>query len=918
MTIDRWIEALSAQDMTAEEIADFIWLVNQWQRDRGEIRSQTSPSTTKQGQGKNQKRDRKESGESPQVKGQSKERQQSQGKAQGGLFPNQRSRNPNLPAPPSIPVKVRKPPALRRSLDLMRSLRPLMRQMPARGKGKLDELKTAQKISDERIWLPAIAPRLEPWLELALVIDESSSMLLWRRTVLELQRSLKNYGAFRDVRTWGMVLAKQSSGRSSTAQPADNDQPSYQVHLRAWVGGSSASQMLRKPAELIDPTGRRLILVVSDCVSTIWRQGQVLPALETWADNSPTAILQMLPDWLWVRTALRYSSPAQLFGLEPGMANQCLSAEQQTLPDDLDDRKRPRQQIRMPILTLDLRSTAIWSQMVAGRGGVRCPGFIFRPDLQPEIDRVEQRRQQSRQASPPSPDEQVKRFMRAASSIARRLIELLAAAPIVNLPVVQLIQETFLKESTQVHVAEVLLGGLLRPAAPPTANTHADEVIYCFISEEIRPILLRTASVVDTTEVLSSYVLREFGTSLEAFIFHFRELPAGDSAQVDAVKPIAIVAAEVLKRWGRLYAEFVSEVEQRYDTQIQPVVPPPTPLPPRRQLQWMKFDIGLLVPEGSTPAKALISIELTVATLTVEGIAEEAEDALEPFEFETVTVDRTGHGIERRQLQVWQFTERLVPLADSINPSSEDVPLEMVSIPGGIFLMGSDDKDEHGYSDERPQHEVTIEPFFISKHPITQSQWRIIASLEIIEQELKPDPSHFKGDDRPVEQVSWHDAMEFCARLSRMTGREYRLPSEAEWEYACRANTTTPFAFGETLTAKLANYNASNLFAEEPKGESRGETTPVGNFYANAFGLSDMHGNVWEWCLDHWHKTYEGAPTDGSAWVTGGGKGSRIVRGGSWIHYPRNCRSACRDRFDPGDGYGSLGFRVVCVAPRTY
>jgi formylglycine-generating enzyme required for sulfatase activity len=159
--------------------------------------------------------------------------------------------------------------------------------------------------------------------------------------------------------------------------------------------------------------------------------------------------------------------------------------------------------------------------------------------------------------------------------------------------------------------------------------------------------------------------------------------------------------------------------------------------------------------------------------------------------------------------------------------------------------------------------------------------------------------------------------VEFCGRLSKLTGREYRLPSEAEWEYACRAGTTAPFYFGETITGKLANYDATYTYADEPKGENRGETTtPVGQFPPNAFGLYDMHGNVWEWCADRWHHNYKGAPIDGSAWIEGG-DGYMLVRGGSWLLQPIFCRCASRLNVKPVFRNFLIGLRVVCAAPRT-
>jgi len=246
------------------------------------------------------------------------------------------------------------------------------------------------------------------------------------------------------------------------------------------------------------------------------------------------------------------------------------------------------------------------------------------------------------------------------------------------------------------------------------------------------------------------------------------------------------------------------------------------------------------------------------------------------------------------------------------NTPPKEFNLDLVEIPGGRFQMGSPEGE--GLGDEKPQHEVMIKPFLMSKYPVTQAQWRVVAVLPRVDQDLEADPSRFTGDNLPVESVSWDDAVEFCKRLSVHSGREYRLPSEAEWEYACRAGTTTPFHFGETLTSELANYRATDTYGSGPKGGYRQETTPVGQFPANDFGLYDMHGNVWEWCQDHWHENYDGAPTDGSAWIEGGSASDRVLRGGSWYDNPWYCRSAYRyfhapvSRFD----YFCFGFRVCC------
>ena len=263
------------------------------------------------------------------------------------------------------------------------------------------------------------------------------------------------------------------------------------------------------------------------------------------------------------------------------------------------------------------------------------------------------------------------------------------------------------------------------------------------------------------------------------------------------------------------------------------------------------------------------------------------------------------------------------------------IQLEMVMIPSGSFMMGSPETEEGSTDDERPQHQVTIKAFCLGKYQVTQAQWKAVAAFPQVNKELKLDPSRFKGDGstsltnhRPVEQVSWENAVEFCDRLSRHTKRQYRLPSEAEWEYACRAGTTTPFHFGETITTNLANYQGtdneeykwSGSYGSGPKGVYREETTAVGSFgVANNFGLYDMHGNVWEWCQDDWHSDYEGAPTDGSAWLSSEESSDRkLLRGGSWVSNPGNCRSAYRFDNDLADDYNSFGFRVVCSgAART-
>jgi formylglycine-generating enzyme required for sulfatase activity len=270
------------------------------------------------------------------------------------------------------------------------------------------------------------------------------------------------------------------------------------------------------------------------------------------------------------------------------------------------------------------------------------------------------------------------------------------------------------------------------------------------------------------------------------------------------------------------------------------------------------------------------------------------EDYLSSFGFDVITVDAYGKENSRTKSFALSFPEDL----------GNGIVLEMVYIPGGTFMMGCPKNEEGRLDSQSPQHQVTVPAFLAGKYPITQAQWQAV---------MGNNPSHFQGEKRPVENVSWDDAVEFCGKLSLQTGKKYRLLSEAEWEYACRAGTTTPFHFGETITPELVNYNGYGPYAKAPTGLSREQTTDVGSFPPNAFGLCDMHGNVWEWCSDTWHHDCNGGPTDGSSWETGGIRDGRVGRGSSWFDTAIACRSAYRAMAFVGLRSLFVGFRVAVV-----
>ncbi|MEM7553062.1 MAG: SUMF1/EgtB/PvdO family nonheme iron enzyme [Cyanobacteria bacterium P01_A01_bin.84] len=272
------------------------------------------------------------------------------------------------------------------------------------------------------------------------------------------------------------------------------------------------------------------------------------------------------------------------------------------------------------------------------------------------------------------------------------------------------------------------------------------------------------------------------------------------------------------------------------------------------------------------------------------------------FDFTVVTINAQGKEIDYSQRQACCLKEEL----------RNGVVLDMIYIPEGEYWMGSAESEGKRYSEEKPQHLVTVKPFLISKYPVTQTQWREIATLVEVRQKLKLRPSRKGGKNHPVTQVSWFEAVEFCDRLSQKTGHKYRLPNESEWEYACRAGTSTPFHFGETINFQIANYDSRYPYRSEPKGIYLGKTTEVGSFgLANFFGLFDMHGLIWEWCLDNWHENYDRSPTNGDTWLDNNDNDARVMRGGSWRNEPFLCRSSSRQFNYADETLNNVGFRVV-------
>ncbi len=780
------------------------------------------------------------------------------------------------------PFAVPAAPAIRAKLELARALRPLMRKAPSPNRFELDEDATATRIAETEVWMPVQRPRQERWLDLDLVVEDSKSTAIWERTIAELKHLVEYQGAFRTVRTWRL---SESSARNEF-EP---------LLLPGWYGtGESAGERSarpRNPSELVDARARRAIWVVSDCVSRLWqvqplnKPGGIYDWLDRWGQSQPVAIVQMFPSRLWSRTALRRGYTVQFGALAPGLANSRL--EVRGLPRRLV-RRQGAGLANVPIVTLEAESLGRWSQAIAGSSGANAFGRTF--DVSPKEESRRGRRREAAASeeaaapalSPPTAQERVARFRASATPTVLKLATLMAATP-VSLPVVDLLRREFageferagLEPVAQHHVAEVLMSGLLR-----RCDRDDERVVrYEFWGDElaepherVRDILLGGASISETERVLnvlSGAIAERLGLSVErSFEAVLGAIGEAEGEVRELGMPFARVTLGVLRRLGGEYGygKTIDKISSLYKRQFN------SQHQTKRRLKRFDFFVAQIVLKE-----------------VIEG---------------NVSIDVQA-SIRRTKNHNWGYSETL----------TKEVELDLVLIPAQSFMQGSCINERSSYTDEQPQRLVHIPPFFCSCYTITQKQWRIVATYECIDRTLSLSPSHFDNDDCPVENVSWEDAVEFCKRLSKKTGRIYRLPTESEWECACHSETATPFHFGGTLTAEIANYNARYTYRNiESSGVYRQRTLPVGSLIsANKWGVYDMHGNVWEWCSDRWHENYKNAPSDGQSWDTieNSNSANRVLRGGAWNEEPWQCRTKTRNYNRSDFKSNNVGFRIV-------
>ena len=869
-----------------------------------------------------------------------------------------------------LPVKIPEAVALRNRREIAKVLRPLMRKVPSRTRQAIDEEATAMRIAEDKIWNPVVKPEPERWLELAIVIEVTNIFDVWKDSIAEFQHLMERHGAFRDVRTWRLQTPENSQPQLflQTATGLNRKPRNPKELLDA--GGRRLVLFLSDCTSNAWRSGQIFQLL------KLWSRqnpvtiAQLLPerywnrsALES---GYLVALRSQLPgarnrDW-----TVSGLSPRRRQRLQGGLKFPVVTIQPHSLGEWARSMAAIGQQQTVGIV---LKSEAFEIDRVTN--SVADP-------LTPK-----QLVQQFRGTASAKAQElaDMMAVLPVNWSVLRLLQKNLIEGTVDSsegtgalclaeiflsgllCPVEK--QEQNLKATQRYDfvkgVRSILLGGI-----PISEGREIGERIATEIFKQLPA---------DVQERVNADIARRWGESLSYFeAFLLPDLSWGEDYRTEML-PFGQVPGEVLRRWGGKYAALAEKLEQTRSGQ-DIVFPESGELEDEDlDVDWQEIEFEVVTVEFKEDYPQLEVFNFEIAKLRnyqleLEDVFRIANEAIELHTGQELTAhqqeiiegtwknwsyaqianaERFSSGyfskvgaalfrslseelrksisktnmvkvfselikekqpeIERSPGQAYQFIELL----------NDRVVLEMVQIPAGEFMMGATD-DEDGSSDlERPQRLVNVPGFYLGKYPVTQEQWQFGASLPKINLELNPDPSYYKGTNLPVESISWDDAIEFCARISHHTKREYRLPSEAEWEYAARAGTTTPFHFGETITTDLANYSGDNAYGRGAKGIYRGKTTPVNMFPPNAFGLHDLHGNVWEWCLDHDRGDYTKAPTDGSAASIEhpARNAHRIARGGNFYFQAHQCRSASRYGLYSDYGDFKTGFRIACSAGST-
>jgi len=843
-----------------------------------------------------------------------------------------------------LPLLLSQPPLLPHPYQILQALRPLLRRQPHRRWRVLDEERSAVRSAElQRPW-PIFNARRVPAVAVRLWLDGGVSMAVWQPLVEELQKVLASSQAFAKVELKHL-------------NPAELSEPSYLASAVSCPG----DEML-------------LSLLLSDTAGRHWWDGSIDAWLRALAIHHPLAILHTLPMRYWKRTALRRGEQVTLssrLALVPNQDYRAVSLKAlDPLHADLAEELGKAGGLKIPVLTLDPRDLAPWAAMVTGDFQARSGGTLLPLDqLSFPLQVPEAGANQPVEPTAKEAERLWLAFRQQASPEAQQLMLVMAAAPLLTLPVMRLLQAAKLPElATPLPLAEVLVSGLIRRL--PMQEHEPPERLQFVLLPPLQALLetqLAPRDRIDVIQAVTDLLERRWNRQGIG--------PSFETLLTDPLVPLpeegaglAHIANVTAAKLDRLPGKAFHQLAERLRAGVGATQPPLWPEEefPFQQKPFPTAQL-LTIPEPQTISfgtahyqeQELRQIRYQTATITLvprpNDRGKPNERVKRKVRVQKSASQQPAAEIHPSEDSAWAFHEPLQrdagPLG-AMGEAADQLSLTLVEIPSGSYLMGSPPKEPERSDDEGPQHEVKLESFFISQTPITQAQWREVAGWQPLpaerwRQDLNPDPSRFQNregqaegvvrllegeantDNRPVERVSWLDAIEFCNRLSQRTGRTYTLPSEAQWEYACRAGSTTPFHFGATITPELANYDGNFTYADGPKGAYREQTTPVGLLTANAWGLHDMHGNVYEWCLDHWHHGYERAPADGSTWLSSTdqqqqstpkamGDGTddselRLLRGGSWSNGPRFCRSASRLNAPPGIRLNGIGFRVCCL-----
>lgn len=851
-----------------------------------------------------------------------------------------------------LPISVPDTVILRNTLELNRKARPLIRKVPSATATQIDILKTVRETAEislgrSRLFIkPTYQARPIRALDVILLVETHPSMLLWRGLQEEIWEWMIHLGAFRDVRLCGLSY---QSGQVRIS-------PSLQKKETA----------ILTPESLVEPRGQRIIFVLSDGTSPAWYTGAYHATLKKWGSQQIVCLLTPFPETLWHRTALKQGMNVAFHNTQARRPSQQWQISPEDLPTELEfrfDTKEKQQQylkgcLRLPVLNLTPTNLASWAGVIDGDPDCRCAGFLLDVPITTQLRSIKS--PQKAFINPEEVQNWINLFRKNAYPTAWQLIQRLSAVPI-NLAIMRLIQRKILPHSRPTDLAEVLFSGLLAPDQNYDFYTDPDRLSFDFV-DPARQLLREELGLSRAFEVvhqLSEFIADKFGLTLRQFEARLLTSPhsfVGKDGQL--VEAFARITADLFERSGNTeIAELLKQSQQLLQDATQAQKERQFLAQFRQEKHTIKIG-RLTILEGEAETKFIglreqcVSLnlkdgdlyelqraaigsgieELEAQTLFIYNKRAEELDLAE-WIGETVFVDRRGEIIKRQPVTAKYYEEKF-PVhkgRGGNRPPLELTGIKMLLIPGGTLLK--DGKT------------IYIKPFFMAQTPITQAQWWAIASREDlkIKNDLNPTPSRFKDDYqetshwlRPVEQVSWYEAIEYCGRLAKLTKSLYALPSEAQWEYACHGfrqspDPYPPFHYGETLTGILANYNSQETYADEEKTASPQQTTPVGNYPPNAFGLQDMHGNVWEWCIDLWDaekmpisRSERFAFDDNSVNLLDNNitiqllndTRRKVVRGGSWLSYPRLCRGASRDWLGPDYRGNLIGFRVVCRVPR--